>query len=140
YKWILHATVATGGGTGTTTRTFELVESTVGASDLPVDTLVPGLLAGAPDARAYKDVGLPFTRERLLTVVDPRELVPQEAGTYTHLLQLWVSDRPFTPGVANIVPQAVDGEIDQPADSVSWLIEVLDTPECATATLVEDAP
>ncbi len=126
FKWILTAKVSSATAGTTSNRTIELVESSVTASELPIDTIVPGLSDWAPNARVYKDLSLDLTRERLLSVVDLAAIAPTVGGPYSHDLSLWVSDRSFEPGVANTNPQTPEGQGWQPAESASWFIEIED--------------
>lgn len=128
YKWILQANIAISDDESIV-RTFELVEGTVGASEVPIDTIVEGLSTEAPLARSYKDFGLDLTRERLLGFLSIEAIDTAE----THLLEVFVSDRPFLPGVANTTPQTPDGQATQPAHSVYWLLD-LETGDCLEGT------
>lgn len=115
YKWIFTVTLDSD-----VRRTFELVEGIVGKSEVPIDAIVPGLSEHAPFASSYKDLTLELTHERLLAILDIDDI----ANDGKHLLELWVSDRSFAPGVAVTTPETPPGAAPQPAEGVSWLLSL----------------
>ena len=122
YKWILNASIEVNENERIG-RTYELVEGTVSKSELPIDTIVPGLSEHVPFASAYKDFSLDLTRERLLAFLDVERLATGDGDN--HRLEVWVSDRSFEPGVAVTTPQTPPGQPPQPAVSVAWSLKLL---------------
>lgn len=124
YKWILTASIEVNANERIG-RTYELVEGTASQSEIPIDTIVPGLSEHAPFATAYKDFSLDLTRERLLAFLDVERLATEDGDH--HRLEVWVSDRPFEPGVAVTTPQTPPGQPPQPAAYVAWSLKLLTT-------------
>lgn len=122
FKWLLTASI------GDRSRTGDLAAGSVTASELPVDTIIPGLSSFAPSAASYK-LGLDLTQEVLAGEFDDVDGLAK--ADKTHLLQVWVSDRRFGAGEDNTTTQTPAGEAPQPADSASWLVRIQATTDCA---------
>lgn len=118
-KWILQATEPgpLPGDPGTPLLATALKEEEVLPTALD---LAQVLGADVPGAVLYREFELELSRETI-------SLLPRLVGTNTHLLELYVSDRRFGPGLTNVEPVVAEGEPRALVAYTSWIIQLRDT-------------
>jgi hypothetical protein len=130
FKWIITATLDSASSEVVSQR--ELIDSSIATVEDPdlVETILgEGASAAAPGARVVAPgIRLELNSELIGLRFDfPDSLVGNDK---THLLELYVSDRPFQEGVNNVEPKPNAGEPRQFPAHAAWVLTVISTEDC----------